>query len=215
MGAAPTKKRYNRDEKRTKGETNVDDFDFGDLSPLMGGGGRSWNEPDYVLTYILTALVNAVNMEISMTLTVNGVLMTGDVVSERVYLQQATELLKSQMDFDDPEMPPEVRQSLEAMLDLTTLAEFDAPWLRDPDDVDDDEDEDSDLVEPPMPVEYLHLRAPIILAGEPPVNFGEASDIIVRIRMASIDSWMLGRISPDGPDLLDDFLSNGNGDVKH
>ncbi len=201
--------------------------------PMFGGGASEnlWDEPDIVLSYIVTALVNGMGLEIGVTLMARGLVVSGTLTSEHNYLEQISNVLMNQVQFTDESVPEDVRESLKALLDLRSLSEFDADSYlpgagsismgdegdedesddNDFADMDDFDDDDMDIVDLPPTLQYLHLKDPIIVAGEPPINFGEGSDVMVRLRLTTIDGWMLGKISPDMTNYID-FDDNG---TKH
>ncbi|MFZ4814412.1 MAG: hypothetical protein ACOYL5_07750 [Phototrophicaceae bacterium] len=189
--------------------------------PMTDGGA---NEPDFILNYIVAGLVNGIGVEIGITLMLRGLVMTGTMVSEKTYLEGVTKTLTEQIDFNDPNTPPEVRESIRQILDLRDLTEFsmadymmaNAAQMEEYEDDDEDDDFDDDDYAPdiPPPLQYLHIKDPMMLAGDPPVAFSEGSGVVIRIRMQSIDGWMLGRLLPNTPP--DDFLDFGGDDsVRH
>ena len=48
---------------------------------------------------------------------------------------------------------------------------------------------------------YLHLKDPLVVSGEVPIDFGEGGAALLRFRLTSIDGWMLGRVQPGYDDL--------------
>lgn len=187
-----------------------------------------WHEPDVILSYLVTTLVNGMGLEIGMTMVVNGLVMSGTLISEKAYLDIMTETLQSQISFDDKKVPEEVQEALADLLDLRPMAEFDPEEIAErmqavedmfevDDEEDDDDDDDFDVDDfddiPEIPViHYAHIKDPVMVAGEPPVSFGEGSRVVMRIRLASIDSWMLGRLMSS---LDDDFSDFDSGELKH
>ncbi|MEM6282297.1 MAG: hypothetical protein AAF787_08910 [Chloroflexota bacterium] len=182
-----------------------------DLPPMFSGGGDNvWDEPDIVLTYILTALVNGMGMEMGATLMARGLVVSGTLTSEKAYLDNISDMLASHVQIDDENMPEEMREGLKDLLNLRSLAEFSmedmAAEMDDEDDID-----DMDL---PPPVTYVHLKDPVIVAGEPPIEFGEGSNVIIRLRLTAIDGWMLGKITPDFGGMFD-FDDEDDEEIKH
>ncbi len=187
------------------------------LPPMfsMGGGDNFWDEPDFVLTYIVTALVNGMGMEIGMTFMVRGVLVSGTLISEDSYLDLLTQRLQQQISLDDTDAPAEAREALKTVLDLRSLKEFSPDDYVPPVDEDDfDEDDlplspddlgDLDPGEMPPALQHVHIKDPLIVAGDQSVGFGEGGDILYRLRLTSIDGWMVGRLMPDMPNDFPDF----------
>jgi len=184
---------------------------------MFGGGGNVWDEPDVVLSYIVTMLVNTMGIEVGVTLMTRGLVISGSLVSEAVYLENVTQMLIKQVDITDEDVPEEAREALKSVMDMRGLYEFDPDdFIPGPDAVPDDYeyDEMDEFVDDEMApvIQYLHLKDPLILAGEPPINFAEGSDAMLRLRLTSIDGWMLGIIQPD----FGDFMPfRDNGEVKH
>ncbi|MEL7234829.1 MAG: hypothetical protein AAGK74_10055, partial [Chloroflexota bacterium] len=97
-----------------------------ELPPMFGGGGENvWDEPDIVLTYIITALVNGMGLEMGATLMARGLVISGTLTSEKAYLDNISDMLMRQVQFDDESVPEEVREGLKDLLNLRSLAEFD------------------------------------------------------------------------------------------
>lgn len=198
-----------------------------------------WSEPDQLLSYVVTMLVNAMDMEFDVTIMLRGLVISGTLVSEGKYLKQASNALAGQFDLSSSKIPVDAREALKEMFNLTNMTEFDvrdyieigkakadadsaAPPDDDPssttdpefdnDDLD-DEDFEALIDNMPPPLQYLHLRDPMIVAGEPPIRFANGSEIALRLRLASIDGWMLGRLFPV---MDDDILGlDDDDDVRH
>ncbi|MEL6151079.1 MAG: hypothetical protein AAFV33_19650 [Chloroflexota bacterium] len=188
-----------------------------ELPPMFGGGGENvWDEPDIVLTYIITALVNGMGLEMGATLMARGLVISGTLTSEKAYLDNISDMLMRQVQFDDESVPEEVREGLKDLLNLRSLAEFDlhdmAATIAEDMDDDDDDFDDMDDIDLPPPVTYIHLKDPVIVAGEPPIEFGEGSNVIIRLRLTTIDGWMLGKISPDAGAMFD---FHDDDEIKH
>jgi len=184
---------------------------------LPGAAGENyWDEPDFVLTYIVTALVNGIGMEIGVTLMMRGLVVSGTLVSEETYLDALTRTLQDQVSFTKDNVPNDARTALKDVLDMRPMTEFDKTDVFEPA----EEDEAGEKALPPLdtledmppPVQHLHLKDPMIVVGEPPISFGEGSDMIVRLRMTTIDGWMIGRLLSDLPDFPD---FGGSTDITH
>jgi hypothetical protein len=179
------------------------------LPPMfpMGGGENFWDEPDFVLTYIVTALVNGMGVEVGVTFMVRGVLVSGTMISEDSYLELLTQQLQNQISLDDTDAPEDAKEALKAVLDLRSLKEFSPEdYLPDvaPEDFDDDDRlfavEDVDMGEGPPLLQHVHIKDPLIIASDQSIGFGEGEDVLYRLRLTSIDGWMVGRLMPNMPD---------------
>jgi len=158
----------------------------------LGPDGNVWDEPDIVLAYIVTALVNGMGVEIGVTLMAHGLVMSGTLVSEQQYLSNVTDMLIEQVDFTDSDIPEETRDALKSVLDVRNLGEFDPLTYA----AEAENDEMADQMMPPL-LQYLHLQDPLVVAGESPIQFQPGGGVTVRLRLTSIDGWMLGEIRPD------------------
>ena len=180
---------------------------FGDLDfSNMFGAGPAWEEPDYILTYLVSALVNIGGAPLGVTLMVKGTIITGTLMSEREYLDTMTAMLQDQVRSALSELPSQEREMAESAFDLRDLIEDSYP------DEDEDGDEDDDEM-PTMDLVHLHLRNPMVLSPQPSIGFSEGPMPVMRIRLAQVDGWMLGASIPDD---LDDFVPpNVNNQIKH
>ncbi len=190
-----------------------------DFPPIMAGGDNPWDEPDVVLTYIVTALVNSMGLQMGMTVMARGLVISGTVVSERSYLENVTQTLLDHVNFTGADIPEEAKESLKDILDVRSLAEFDIEDYMSGIPLDDDDDldvegfvnlplngaevDEMDVDDMPPPLMYIHLKDPVVVAGEPPIGFGEGSDVVIRLRLTSIDGWMLGKLTPNLPDYME------------
>ncbi len=190
-----------------------------DFPPIMAGGDNPWDEPDVVLTYIVTALVNSMGLQMGMTVMARGLVISGTVVSERSYLENVTQTLLDHVNFTGADIPEEAKESLKDILDVRSLAEFDIEDYMSGIPLDDDDDldvegfvnlplngaevDEMDADDMPPPLMYIHLKDPVVVAGEPPIGFGEGSDVVIRLRLTSIDGWMLGKLTPNLPDYME------------
>ncbi len=180
------------------------DFDFSDL---FDGGGPSLNEPDYILAYLVSSLVNMGGAPLGITLMVRGTIITGTLIGEREYLDILSDMLQAQVRDALAERPEDERRMAERAFDLREFTEDFYP--------EGDEDEDEDEGPTPMDIVHLHLKNPLVISPQPSIGFSSGPLPVMRIRLINIDGWMLGTSIPDD---MDDFLSpNGspNGDIKH
>jgi hypothetical protein len=170
----------------------------------------SWMEPDFVLSYLVSALVNLAGAPLGITLLVKGTILTGTLVSEREYLTILSDMLQSQIRRTLSGLSEEERTIAESAFDLTDLMEDFYPDLgADKDDEDDEDDDDFDNMVGINPIYHLHLKDPIILSPQPAITFSDGVFPVMRIRIANIDGWMMGASIPGM------MGGAGRGDVRH
>lgn len=183
---------------------------FQDILGGMGGGDSHWLEPDFLLATIVSGMVNVGGVELGITLYVKGPIITGVMIGEREYLAKLTEIFKTQMQKSLAGLPPEHRQVAEAALDFTTMIEDSYPDAAFGDKVDEDyADEDEDMGDEDdaplaMPILHMHLKDPVIIHPQPSISFLDSLLPIMRIRLTSIDAWMLGKVDMVPPDFPED-----------
>ncbi|MAS32752.1 MAG: hypothetical protein CL610_02020 [Anaerolineaceae bacterium] len=178
-------------------------FDNFNGFPMFSSDDESWTEPDFLLSYLISSLVNVGGAPIGITLMVKGMIISGTLLSEREYLDTLSELMQQQVRDALALLPEEDREAAESAFDFRDLTEDFYPDDRD------DDDDDS----PPEPLFYLHLRNPVIVSPQPVVSFSSGIFPVMRIRLANVDGWMLGASMPED---LDDFMrGNGGNDIKH
>lgn len=173
---------------------------FGDFDDF---GGVSWQEPDYLLSYLVSTLVNLGGAPLGVTLLVNGSVLTGTLMSEREYLDILSEMLQAQVTQALGDLSKEEQDLAKSAFDLRDMIEDMYP---DMDSVDDDEDE---MDEGPLPILHIHLKDPAVISPQPTVSFAEGVFPVMRIRLANVDGWMLGTSIPG-------MSFNGdNGEIRH
>jgi hypothetical protein len=164
-----------------------------------------WNEPDYLLGLLVSFLGNKVGAEFGITLMVHGSVITGTLVSERVYMERLSDLMQTLMRSAVTNPTPEDIALMEEVFAFEELLEDD---YLDRDELDDDapdEDEDEDLLdEMPPPIRHLHIRDPYILYPGSAMTFSESPMPIMRVRLAAVDGWLPGRVNVIDP-MDDDF----------
>ena len=164
----------------------------------------AWMEPDFVLSYLISALVNLAGAPLGITLLVKGTILTGTLVSEREYLTILSDMLQSQIRRTLSGLSEEERNIAESAFDLTDLLEDFYP--------NEDDDEDGDDFENVMgvnPIYHLHLKDPVIISPQPAITFSDGVFPVMRIRIANVDGWMMGASIPGmiGP--------GHNSDIRH
>ncbi len=170
-----------------------------------GPGGEEqgfWQEPDLVLTYLVSSLVNLAGTPLGITLMVKGVVITGTLMSEREYLTTLTQMLQAQVRRSLGALSAEEREMAEAAFDLTDLTEDFYP------DVDDDP-EDEDFERGMQIINHIHLKDPMVISPQPAIGFTDGIFPIMRMRLSNIDGWMLGTSMPGFGDIIDD------GGIRH
>lgn len=174
-----------------------------------GSSENSWMEPDFVLSYLVSALVNLAGAPLGMTLLVKGTILTGTLVSEREYLTILSEMLQSQIRRTLTGLSEEERGIAESAFDLTDLIEDFYPDMGDDENDGEDDDEDLDSMIGVNPIFHLHLKDPVIISPQPAITFSDGVFPVMRIRIANIDGWMMGASIPG-------MMGAGhNSDVRH
>jgi hypothetical protein len=164
-----------------------------------------WHEPDFLLSYLVSSLVNVGGAPLGITLLVKGVVITGTLVSEKEYLDTLSSILQEQVREALGLLSDEEREMAEKAFDFRDLTEDSYPTG---DDDDDDPEDDQ-----PDALYFLHLRNPLVVSPQPAVGFSNGPFPVLRLRMTHIDGWMLGASVPED---LDDFIApNGNSDIRH
>jgi len=178
----------------------------------MFGNSNLWDEPDMVLSYIVTMLVSTMGVEVDVTLMTRGAVISGTLISEAVYLQKLTDTLMEKVKFTNQDVPEEAREALKSVLDLRDMSEFNpSDYLPEEDVADAADTIEDDIGEQPPVLMHLHLRDPLVVSGEVPIDFGEGGAALLRLRLTSIDGWMLGRVQPG----YDDFSGFDDGEIRH
>ncbi len=172
----------------------------------------SWMEPDFVLSYLVSALVNLAGAPLGMTLLVKGTILTGTLVGEREYLDILSDMLQSQIRRTLTGLTEEERTIAESAFDLTDLLEDFYPDMGDDDEDETDENEGDENFESMIsvnPIYHLHLKDPVIISPQPSITFSDGAFPVMRIRIANIDGWMMGASIPGmiGP--------GHNSDIRH
>lgn len=157
--------------------TNFPDFDLS----------AYWQEPDFLLTDLVSLMANRVDSHMGVTLMVKGAILTGTLVGEREYLKRINDLFKHMARDSMGKVSQEDLASIDEAFGFEDLVEDDYPQSE-------ASDEDA---EPPeaSPIRHLHLKDPVIIYPGSTLSFMESEVPVLRIRLAAVDGWMLGRIS--------------------
>lgn len=184
---------------------------FDDFKP---GDEAFWQEPDFLLADIISGFVNKGGMELGITLYVKGLVVTGTLISEHEYLLALSAMFTSQAKKTLVNPTKREMKMTEEVFDFTGLAEDVESTEREDDDS--DNSDESDVEERPYPaIRYLHLKDPVIIQPQPAVSFTHTQVSILRIRLTTIDGWMIGKVTMDGDDLMDGFPPVSPNEIRH
>jgi hypothetical protein len=172
--------------------------------PLFPPDTGFWQEPDFLLSDLISMLVNRSGVQLGITLMMRGMVVSGVLVSERAYLEELSKYFQDQAKDAIKEMmgtapKKEMRKMLkeaEEAWDFTYLTE---DVYRDSDDKDgkgDDKDANEDELETApdfSEIRHLHLKDVEIVFPSPGIEFFQSRLPTWRVRLASIDGWLVGR----------------------
>ncbi len=190
---------------------NVDDMD-----DFFMSDGAYWQAPDFILTDIITTMVNMMEMPVGITIFMKGMIVSGSLVSERQYLGSLSAVFQAlaSASFEGSEDDAEMKDELQRLFDFTKLAENDYSMMDEDDDDDqpdttleDESDFDLEMDEDGfdfdefydmkkssvVPVRFMHLRDAMVLYPGASIGFRHSILPIIRIRINSIDGWILGQ----------------------
>ena len=202
----------------------------------FGAGGSDsdfWQEPDFLLADLVSGFVNKGGMELGITLFVKGLVLTGTLTSEQDYLKAISGMFAAQAKRSLVNPTKQDIQNTEEVFDFTGLAEdvdltelygqrdpeFDDEPDTDPvpemvvdgpDGLDEEAEDDDDRSMPS--IRYLHLKDPVIIQPQPAVSFTHTQVSILRVKLNTVDGWMVGKVTVD--DDLSDFPSSPN-EIRH
>ncbi len=194
-----------------------------------GGGDDSdfWQEPDFLLADLVSGFVNKGGMELGITLFVKGLVLTGTLTSEQDYLKAISGMFASQAKKSLVNPSKQEIKNTEEVFDFTGLAEDvdltelygerDAEFDDEPVEPDEEEfevpeeDEEDDRTMPS--IRYLHLKDPVIIQPQPAVSFTHTQVSILRVKLTTIDGWMVGKVTVD--DDLTDFPPPPPNEIRH
>lgn len=183
-------------------------WDSMDMEPEDSG---FWFEPDFLLADLISGLVNKTGMPLGITLFMHGTVITGTLVSEKEYLSTLSKTFIRQAK-RGMESPSEADiKAVEELFDFRSLKE----------DVDIEEiagKDEEELEEMDIPlIRHLHLKDPMIIVPQPSITFGASPMPMMRIRLAAVDSWMVGKMTLDDleSDLPFDLDLPNDGGLRH
>jgi len=159
-----------------------------------------WSEPDFLLTDLVSLMANRADSQLGITLMVKGAILTGTLVGEREYLKRVNDTFKRMARETLTKPTKEDLASIDEAFGFDELVEDIYPNGEVSGEIDTD---DIDLSEG-SPIRHLHLKDPIIIYPGSTLSFMDSALPILRIRLAAVDGWMLGRISVISDDDLPD-----------
>ena len=164
-----------------------------------------WQEPDFLLTDLVSLMANRAESQMGVTLMVKGAILTGTLVGEREYLRRVNDMFKRMARETLAKPTKEDLSSIDEAFGFDELIEDDYPEEGEEEETEDEAVEKADVREA-SPIRHLHLKDPVIIYPGSTLSFMDSALPILRIRLAAIDGWMLGRISviaDDDDDLPD------------
>ncbi len=161
-----------------------------------------WQEPDFLLSDLVSLMANRADSQMGVTLLLKGTIMTGTLVGEREYLRRVNEIFKRMARESLPKPSKEDLASIDEAFGFDELIEDDYSVE------DGDEGDEPADVPDASPIRHLHLKDPVIIYPGSTLSFMESELPILRIRLAVIDGWMLGRVSVIA-DADDELPTNG------
>lgn len=194
----------------------MDDFpEFPDFPPGGFGDlfddGAYWQEPDFLLSNLVSLMANKIDSQLGVTLLIKGAIMTGALVGEREYLHAINEMFKDLAKESLPEKPSsEEQQAIEDAFIFDQLTEDNYPDF-------DDEEFDLEGLEPAQ-IRHLHLKDPVIIFPSSALTLSESPLPIIRVRLAMVDGWMLGRmmmVSGEDMNDVDNMPDLPGSDITH
>lgn len=166
-----------------------------------------WQEPDFLLTELVSLFANALDAELGITLIMGGAIISGTLIGERAYLKAVNGLVK--------------RLSRE-MLDQPTADDLDAiTGVFEPDRLVEDllpavtsengttAEIETDMLTQPPPLRYLHLKDPILVKPGVTLSFSGSELPILRVRLTQVEGWIVGHANVLSSDALDDAFPPG------
>jgi hypothetical protein len=183
-----------------------------DFSGMMGSFGTSdyWLEPDFLLSSLVSLMANKMDSQLGVTLVVKGNIMTGVLVGEREYLTAVNNIFKSMAKDTIPNPTKDELRMIEESFHFDQMTED--VYSEDLDEDDDEEDYDVNIIR------HLHLKDPVIIYPNAALSFMESPLPILRIKLSTVDGWMLGRMSLVSSDELEDMprpRPRPDNDIRH
>lgn len=166
-----------------------------------------WQEPDILLTELVSLFANSLDAELGVTLMVGGAVISGTLIGERAYLKAVNGM---------------VRRLTRELLEKPSAEELDAvAGVFDPDRLTEDllpavlqengasADIETDLLNQTPPLRYLHLRDPILVQPGSMLSFADSELPIMRVRLTHVEGWIVGHANVIPQQELDDAFPPG------
>jgi hypothetical protein len=166
----------------------TDNFTFDDDDD---GLADYWLEPDFILTSIVSSMVNLSGLPIGITIFVKGTTLSGILVSEQEYLSVLTVAFREKAKQTLEGLSEAELEAIDEALDFTQLTETFVPPIVDPEDEEQVEEVLAEIEATP-PARHLHIKDVVVISPQPPISFANSFLPIIRIRLSAIDGWMLG-----------------------
>jgi hypothetical protein len=184
---------------------------FGDFP----GDNSYWQEPDFLLSNLVSLLANKLESQLGITLLVKGTIMSGILVGELEYLTAVNNIFKSIAKESLVNPTKEDLQMVDESINFDLLSEDNYAYDEDEEEEGDDDDGDEDFGDEDdfdvMQIRHLHLKDPVIVYPQSALSLSESPLPIIRVKLTAVDGWMLGRMAMVSPD---DFMPPDNG-IRH
>jgi hypothetical protein len=186
-----------------------------------------WQEPDFLLSNIVSLMANKMDSQLGVTLLVRGLIMTGTLSGEKEYLTAVNNMFKSIAKDSLVKPSKEDLEAVDEAFIFDELTEDTYPNFAPPDknndysnDDDDDFDDDDELELDDIDVaqiRHLHLKDPVIIYPQSALSLTESPLPIIRIRLTEVDGWMMGRMAVMPMDDDDDSqpFNLPNDEIRH
>ena len=170
-----------------------------------------WQEPDFLLAELVSLLANRADLQLGITLLVKGAILTGTLVGERDYLNRVNTMFKQMARESLVKPTKDDLASIDDAFGFDELVEDNYTDEPDAEDAQAEAPAEADKPEwvEPSPIRHLHLKDPVLIYPGATLSFTESALPILRIRLAAIDGWMLGRISVIADDVDDQLPDVG------
>jgi len=168
-----------------------------------------WQEPDFLLTELVSLFANALDAELGVTLLVGGSVVSGTLIGERAYLKAVNGLVR-RLSKDLLDRPtPEDLEAITGVFDPDRMVEDMLPGVVSDDQTGPTLELETEQMSQPAPLRYLHLRDPILVQPGAMLSFGESELPIMRVRLTQVEGWIVGRASVLSHEALDDAFPPG------